>query len=385
MLKRIILFLIKSLTMTTAIYNPKTLSVHTQSHEYPIFIGSSTTTMDLVALIVPFIKGKQVLIVTNDVVAPLYLAAVVQGLSERFEVVSCILPDGEVHKNQNCINTIYDTLMAHHFARDCTLIALGGGVIGDMVGFAAASYMRGVNFVQIPTTLLAQVDSSVGGKTGINHPLGKNMIGAFWQPVCVLADMATFATLPEREFAAGMAEVIKYALIFDEQFLTWLEQHTAQILAKDSQILSEMVYRCCDYKAKIVASDERESGKRALLNFGHTFGHIIETHEGYGKWLHGEAVSVGMMQALVMSHKLGLIGQAQIVRVAKLLTSFGLPIKPPVIAVQTALDLMGHDKKVQQGKIRLILLKALGEAFVTSDFELATLAEVLASIDEYVL
>lgn len=371
--------------MTTAMKHLTTLKVSTTSHDYPIFIGGGDTTMTLISLIVPFITSKQVLVVTNDVVAPLYLSSLLQGLEADFEVHSCVLPDGEQHKNQECINMIYDTLMRHHFARDCTLIALGGGVIGDMTGFAAASYMRGVNFIQVPTTLLAQVDSSVGGKTGINHPLGKNMIGAFWQPTCVLADITTFATLPAREFAAGMAEVIKYALIFDESFLEWLEQHQTQILAKDSQILSQMVYRCCDYKAKIVASDERESGSRALLNFGHTFGHVIETHQGYGSWLHGEAVAAGMMQALALSCELQFIQKSELVRVATLLQAFALPIKPPKIAVQTALDLMGHDKKVQQGKIRLVLLKALGEAFVTADFELAKLEKVLASIDEYML
>lgn len=359
-----------------------TLTVHTQSHDYPIFIGDGK--LDLATPILPFIKGKQVMIVSNDVVAPLYLQNLYDKLSEQgLTVATCILPDGEQHKNQASINQIYDALMERHFARDCTLIALGGGVIGDMVGFAAASFMRGVNFIQIPTTLLAQVDSSVGGKTGINHPLGKNMIGAFWQPVCVLANMTTFATLPEREFSAGLAEVVKYALIFDREFLGWLEENSTKILAKDGEILSEMVYKCCDYKAKIVASDERESGNRALLNFGHTFGHVIETHEGYGNWLHGEAVSAGMMQALVLSCKLGFITAADVARVARLLTEFGLPIRPPKIDVQTALTLMGHDKKVQAGKLRLILLKELGKAVVTADFEQSLLEQVLVSIEDY--
>lgn len=365
-----------------------TLIVHTQSHDYPIFIGQSGNTpdeIDLASQIMPFIKGQQVLIVSNDVVAPLYLSRLQDHLSEQFTVATCVLPDGETHKNQDSINAIYDVLMAHHFARDCTLIALGGGVIGDMVGFAAASYMRGVNFIQVPTTLLAQVDSSVGGKTGINHPLGKNMIGAFWQPVCVLADMGTFGTLDDREFSAGMAEVVKYALIFDREFLVWLEENAQKILEKDAETLSHMVYRCCDYKAKIVASDERESGARALLNFGHTFGHVIETHEGYGTWLHGEAVSIGMMQASVMSHKMGLIERADVARVAKILQDFRLPIKPPVISPETALDLMGHDKKVKSGKIRLVLLGELGKAFVSADFEMSLLEQVLTSIDEYIV
>lgn len=365
-----------------------TLTVHTQSHDYPIFIkgDSQSDNLDLATPLHPFIRGKQVLIVSNDVVAPLYLSALEQGLKKQnLTVITCILPDGEQHKNQDSINAIYDALMNAHFARDCTLIALGGGVIGDMTGFAAASYMRGVNFIQVPTTLLAQVDSSVGGKTGINHPLGKNMIGAFWQPVCVLADMATFNTLPEREFSAGLAEVVKYALIFDVDFLTWLEQNTDKILAKDGDILSQMVYRCCDYKAQIVALDERESGNRALLNFGHTFGHVIETHQGYGSWLHGEAVSAGMVQALALSCELGLISRDDVSRVVKLLSVFNLPVRPPVIEVDTALNLMGHDKKVQSGKIRLVLLKSLGQGFVTAEFEMVLLQKVLTDIESYLV
>lgn len=363
-----------------------TLTVHAQSHQYPIFIKASSQYLDLATSILPFIFGKQVMIVSNDVVAPLYLENLQTQLQKAsFDVQSCILPDGEHHKNQQSINAIYDALMTHHFARDCTLIALGGGVIGDMTGFAAASYMRGVNFIQVPTTLLAQVDSSVGGKTGINHPLGKNMIGAFWQPVCVLADMATFKTLPKREFCAGLAEVVKYALIFDESFLDWLEQNSQKILAQDGETLSQMVYQCCDYKAKIVAADERESGNRALLNFGHTFGHVIETHEGYGQWLHGEAVSAGMVQALALSCQMGLLHKPDVLRVVNLLQTFNLPVKPPVIDATTALDLMGHDKKVQKGKLRLILLQKLGKAFVTADFDMAKLTKVLHSIDEYIV
>lgn len=364
------------------------LIVHTQSHDYPIYIVASEKNadgqLDLASPILPFIKGHQVLIVTNEVVAPFYLQALKDALIKAdFAVEACVLPDGEHHKNQDSINRIYDALLEHHFARDCTLIALGGGVIGDMVGFAAASFMRGVNFIQVPTTLLAQVDSSVGGKTGINHPRGKNMIGAFWQPVAVLADMTTFDTLPAREFAAGLAEVVKYALILDEAFLGWLEANSDAIIARDGAVLTELVRRSCQFKADVVASDERESGIRALLNFGHTFGHVIETHQGYGVWLHGEAVSTGMMQALVMSHKLGLVGRDEVTRVAKLLVKFGLPIKPPAIEVDVALDLMGHDKKVQSGKLRLILLDGIGKGFVTADFAHEALIETLLSIDEY--
>ena len=355
------------------------LIVKTQRHDYPIFIRASDDQIDLVSQIIPFITAKQVLIVTNDVVAPFYLAQMQEGLlSAGFHVETCVLPDGEIYKNQDSINAIYDVLLGAHFARDCTLIALGGGVIGDMTGFAAASFMRGVNFIQVPTTLLAQVDSSVGGKTGINHPCGKNMIGAFWQPSCVLADMATFQTLPEREFAAGMAEVIKYALIMDNNFLIWLEEHADQINAKDRYYLAEMVYRCCDFKTQIVAADERESGKRALLNFGHTFGHVIETHQGYGKWLHGEAVAAGMVQAAQMSYRLGLIRACDVERIENIIKNYHLPTKPPKIDVAQALDLMGHDKKVKQGKIRLVLLRRIGDAFVTADFELSDLEAVLA-------
>lgn len=356
------------------------LMVNTQSHDYPIFICDSEGQIDLASKVTPYIRAKQVLIVTNDVVAPLYLDNLQAQLKNQgFIVETCILPDGESHKNQDSINRIYDELLINHFARDCTLIALGGGVVGDMTGFAAASFMRGVDFIQIPTTLLAQVDSSVGGKTGINHPRGKNMIGAFWQPKCVLADMATFQTLPPREFAAGMAEVIKYALIMDADFLTWLELNCDKINAKDGQILGEMVYRCCDFKARIVQADERESGKRALLNFGHTFGHVIEAHQGYGAWLHGEAVAAGMMQAAWMSYEIGLIDMPDVLRIKKILQRFHLPTNPPSIEVETALDLMGHDKKVQGGKIRLVLLRALGDAFVTADFDIATLKKVLAT------
>ncbi|WP_432481897.1 3-dehydroquinate synthase [Moraxella sp. ZY200743] len=364
------------------------LIVHTQSHDYPIFITASQKDtngdLDLATPIMPFIKSKQVLVVTNDVVAPFYLDKLVEILSAAsYKVATCVLPDGEHHKNQDSINHIYDVLLEHHFARDCTLIALGGGVIGDMVGFAAASFMRGVNFIQVPTTLLAQVDSSVGGKTGINHARGKNMIGAFWQPVAVLADMTTFDTLPPREFAAGLAEVVKYALILDAEFLTWLETHSDAINARDGNILMQMVHRCCQFKADVVAADERESGLRALLNFGHTFGHVIETHQGYGVWLHGEAVSAGMMQALAMSCEMGLVDHASVSRVARLLHKFHLPIKPPAIEVATALDLMGHDKKVQAGKMRLVLLDGIGKGFVTADFDVQKLTKVLTSIDDY--
>ena len=361
--------------MATPLFNDS-LIVHSDSHDYPIAITAKNSSM--AEQVIPYISGQQVLIVTNDTVAPLYLQALQVQLQAEFTVAVCMLPDGEQYKNQDSINKIYDVLMAQHFNRDVTLIALGGGVVGDMTGFAAASFMRGVNFIQIPTTLLSQVDSSVGGKTGINHPQGKNMIGAFWQPQMVLADMNTLQTLPARELSAGLAEVIKYALIMDIEFLSWLEQHLPAMMALDLTILGAAVKRCCEYKAAVVAQDEREAGVRALLNFGHTFGHVIETHEGYGNWLHGEAVAAGMVQATELSHKLGWLTASEVQRVKKILALANLPTSPPPIAVQTALTLMGHDKKVKRGQIRLILLKSLGTAVLTDDFDAQFLNEVLS-------
>ncbi len=360
--------------MVTPLFNDG-LTVHTQSHDYPIVI---TNKCDMAAQVAPYISGQQVLIVTNDTVAPLYLQQLQEPLAKSFRVAVCSLPDGEQYKNQASINQIYDSLMVEHFNRDVTLIALGGGVVGDMAGFAAASFMRGVNFIQIPTTLLSQVDSSVGGKTGINHSQGKNMIGAFWQPQMVLADMSTLKTLPARELSAGLAEVIKYALIMDIEFLEWLEQNLPAMMALDLAILGEAVKRCCEYKADLVAQDEREGGVRALLNFGHTFGHVIETHEGYGNWLHGEAVAVGMVQAAELSQRMGWLSHDDVARIKRVLTLANLPINPPPIATEVALDLMGHDKKVKSGKIRLILLKSLGQAVLTDDFDMPLLTEVLS-------
>lgn len=353
------------------------LIVKTRSHDYPIVIGEGLLeNFDFS----PYIRGKQVLIVSNETIAPLYLAKLQAQLPADKVVASCILPDGEQFKNQDSINQIYDVLMSKHFNRDCTLIALGGGVIGDMVGFASASFMRGVDFIQIPTTLLSQVDSSVGGKTGINHPLGKNMIGAFWQPKLVLADMSCLTTLPKRELSAGLAEVIKYALITDKDFLQWLEENMPALVNLDMDLLATAVFKSCQYKADIVAEDEFENGKRALLNFGHTFGHVIETHEGYGNWLHGEAVSVGMLQASELSYKMGNISLDDVKRVKNLLEHAKLPIQPPKIAVETALDLMSHDKKVKSGQIRLILLKNLGDAYITADYDVSLLKQVLQEL-----
>jgi 3-dehydroquinate synthase len=356
------------------------LTVHTQSHDYPIVITEDSATEDssMAKQIAPYIGGRQVLIVTNDTIAPLYLKTLEAELAEQSTVKVCVLPDGEQYKNQTSIDKIYDALMAEHFNRDVTLIALGGGVVGDMTGFAAASFMRGVNFIQVPTTLLSQVDSSVGGKTGINHVQGKNMIGAFWQPQMVLADMSTLKTLPARELSAGIAEIIKYALIMDEAFLTWLEANLPAMMALDLAILGEAVKRCCQYKADVVAQDERESGVRALLNFGHTFGHVIETHQGYGNWLHGEAVAAGMMQAAELSQKIGWLTHDEVARIKRVLILGNLPTTPPEIDVQTALNLMGHDKKVKHGQIRLILLKSIGSAVLTNDFDDELLSEVLS-------
>ncbi|MFT5096945.1 MAG: 3-dehydroquinate synthase [Psychrobacter okhotskensis] len=376
--------MLKETFMATPLFHDG-LTVHTHSHDYPIVITEQSSTEQnsteqsaMAQQIMPYITGRQVLIVTNETIAPLYLAALEAPLAKQFIVKVCILPDGEQYKNQTSINQIYDALMAEHFNRDVTLIALGGGVIGDMTGFAAASFMRGVNFIQIPTTLLSQVDSSVGGKTGINHAQGKNMIGAFWQPQMVLAEMSTLKTLPARELSAGLAEVIKYALIMDAEFLTWLEHNLPAMMALDLAVLGEAVKRCCQYKADVVAQDERESGVRALLNFGHTFGHVIETHEGYGNWLHGEAVAAGMVQAAELSQKIGWLTSEDVARIKRVLTLANLPITPPAIDVQTALDLMGHDKKVKHGQIRLILLKSLGDAVLTNDFDAELLTDVLS-------
>lgn len=349
------------------------LFVETKSHTYPIILSDDFVSQDDWRL---HIVGRQVLIVSNETVSKLFLAKV-QALLSDFEVVVCLLPDGEQHKTQASVDKIYDCLMTYRFGRDCTMIALGGGVIGDMVGFAAASFMRGVRFIQMPTTLLSQVDSSVGGKTGINHPLGKNMIGAFWQPVCVVADMGAIASLPDREFSAGMAEVIKYGLIMDAPFLDWLWDNRTKILAKDKAYLSAMVRQSCAYKADIVAQDETEQGCRAWLNFGHTFGHAIEGATGYGAWLHGEAVAVGMVQAMCLSYALGQVSERDVGQVIELLQAFGLPVVPPDCDSEILLDFMARDKKVQAGKLRFITLQSLGLATIDGNVPLDLVRAVL--------
>lgn len=341
------------------------LEIATPTRTYPIVITHNAVpfAFDFAPLV-----SKQVLIVSNNTVAELYLSALqVQLQALDCQVAVCLLPDGEVYKTQESVNQIYDALLAQRFGRDCTLLALGGGVIGDMTGFAAASFMRGVRFIQLPTTLLAQVDSSVGGKTGINHALGKNMIGAFWQPTAVLTDVAVLHTLPKREFAAGMAEVIKYGCISDDGFLTWLDTHAPQIINQDREILAELIYRACQYKARIVALDETEQGVRAYLNFGHTFAHAIETYMGYGNWLHGEAVAAGMVLAARLSMQRGQLTLTAYNTLVALLQRFDLPTKPPAIAPEEFIRLMGYDKKTQAGKLRFVLLNGLGNAYLADD------------------
>jgi len=339
------------------------LLVELGERSYPILIG--TDLYDRSEALHAFIKGRQVLVVCNTTVAPLYLERLLAALSE-FVVATVILPDGEQYKNLDHLDRIYSALLEHRFSRNCTLIALGGGVVGDMTGFAAATYQRGVRFIQIPSTLLAQVDSSVGGKTGVNHALGKNMIGAFKQPQAVLADIDLLKTLPERELAAGLAEVIKYGLIRDLPFLAWIEANMPLLLARDPDTLGEAVYRSCQNKAAVVAADELENDQRAILNLGHTFGHAIETGLGYGKWLHGEAVATGMLMAADLSWRLGWLAQDDVLRVRRLLLAAGLPVVPPAtISSDQFLDLMAVDKKNVDGRLRLVLLRGLGNAVVS--------------------
>ena len=343
------------------------LKVNLGDRSYPICIGQGL--LDRGELLTQYIPGNSALIVTNDVVAPLYLAQVEVALQD-IKYKTLILPDGEQYKSQDTLNSIYDCLLSNRFDRNTTLIALGGGVIGDITGFAAASYQRGVHFIQIPTTLLAQVDSSVGGKTGINHALGKNMIGAFYQPRTVIADTLTLNTLEDRELSSGIAEIIKYGLIRDLAFLQWLEINIDKLLARDQQALAYAIERSCRIKAEIVAADERESGQRALLNLGHSFGHAIENGMGYGHWLHGEAVASGMVMAARMSEKLGWISNNDVNRVVDLIERANLPVKAPTqITVDKFIELMAIDKKVSDGVLRLILFQSIGKAIVTSDYD----------------
>lgn len=354
----------------------QTLKVELASRTYPIHIGRNL--LSDASLILPHLKRKHVAVVTNTTVAPLYLTRLTQTLEAAgVSVIPIILPDGEAYKNSATLNTIYDALLENRCERSTTLIALGGGVIGDLTGYAAATYLRGVPFIQIPTTLLSQVDSSVGGKTGINHPLGKNMIGAFYQPQLVLADIDTLQTLPAREFSAGMAEVIKYGLMRDAAFFDWLEQNMSALMTLSEQELSYAIYRSCQNKADLVALDEREQGDRALLNLGHTFGHAIENAMGYGVWLHGEAVAAGTMLAADLSQRLGWLEPVDVARVAAIFNAANLPIKAPNLGVDKYLDLMGLDKKVEDGKIRLVLQQGIGQAIMSSDYAADKLKQTL--------
>jgi len=355
----------------------QTLTVDLGDRSYPIHVGQNL--LSRADLILPHIKRKQVAIVTNTTVAPLYLEKVAEPLrSQGVSIIPIVLPDGEQYKNAEVLNTIYDALLANRCERSTTLMALGGGVVGDMCGYAAATFLRGVPFIQVPTTLLSQVDSSVGGKTGINHPLGKNMIGAFYQPQLVLADTDTLNTLPDRELSAGIAEVIKYGLIRDPDFFDWLETNMHLLVARDPHALSYAIYRSCQNKAEVVALDERESGERALLNLGHTFGHAIENGMGYGVWLHGEGVAAGTLLAAQMSQRMGWLTADEVGRIARLFRAANLPIEAPALGVEKYLDLMGLDKKVADGKIRLILLQSIGKAVMTGDYPQEKLLETLA-------
>ena len=355
------------------------LDVSLAERSYPIYIDRGLLGQDLIR---GHVRGNQVMVVTNETIAPLYLDAVTRGLGD-LQCDTLILPDGEQHKTLATLERIFDALMAHRHSRTTTLVALGGGVIGDMVGCAAACYQRGVDFIQVPTTLLAQVDSSVGGKTAVNHPRGKNMIGAFHQPRAVVIDTAVLDTLPEREFAAGMAEVIKYGLIRDPEFFQWLLDNQAALAARDTAPVAEAILRSCRNKAEVVAADETEQGNRALLNLGHTFGHAMETFTGYRDWLHGEAVSAGMVMAARMSLELGWLKQADLDRVSDSLAAWKLPVTAPEgMARADFSELMALDKKVQNGRLRLVLLNQIGDALVTGEYDPNALTRTLEAFCE---
>jgi len=350
------------------------IDVQLGTRSYPIFIGAGVMEQkDELARAIP---ARDVLLVTNTTVGPLYAERLTAALAPR-RCIEVSLPDGEVHKTLANVTRMLDVLIANRFARDCCVVALGGGVVGDMSGFAAACYQRGVPFVQVPTTLLAQVDSSVGGKTGVNHPGGKNLIGAFHQPSAVFADTNTLNTLPDRELRAGLAEVIKYGLIVDRAFFDWLEEHAERLLARDPAALTHAIKRSCEIKAEIVARDEREQGDRALLNLGHTFGHAIESATHYSSWLHGEAVGAGMLLAADMSERLGWVSAGDVSRVERILRKFGLPIDVSALPATTLAEKMKIDKKVAAGRIRLVLLKAIGKSVVTGDYADAALHATL--------
>ena len=355
-----------------------TLRMELGDRGYPIHIGAGL--LDREALYAPHVSGRRAAVVTNTTVAPLYAARVEAALARAgARTLRIALPDGEAFKDWQHLDRIFAALLQAEADRRTVLVAVGGGVVGDMAGFAAAAYQRGIAHLQVPTTLLAQVDSSVGGKTAINHPLGKNMIGAFHQPAAVIADTATLETLPPREYASGLAEVVKYGAIRDLAFLDWIEHNAAALLGRDAAALAHAIRRSCEIKAQIVADDEREHGARALLNFGHTFGHAIESAAGYGTWLHGEAVAAGMALAARLSARLGRIPDAQARRLAALLERLGLPVAAPGFPLETWLEYMGRDKKNEGGRITLILLDALGHAVVARDTPDQALRELLAA------
>lgn len=343
-----------------------TLHVDLGERSYPVYIGR-----DLLAdsdLMAQHIRGTQVVLVSNDTVGPLYLDRVRAALGERTLITEVILPDGEQYKTLDTLSDIFDQVLARGHNRTTTFVAVGGGVVGDITGFAAACYQRGVDFIQVPTTLLAQVDSSVGGKTAVNHSLGKNMIGAFYQPRAVLIDTNTLQTLPRRELCAGLAEVVKYGLICDEPFYRWLQEQMPRLLAREEAALAEAIERSCTNKARVVAADEREGGIRAILNLGHTFGHAIETAQGYGQWLHGEAVAAGMVLAAELSASRGWIADSEVLALRELLSGIDLPIAPPAdMSARQFMELMARDKKVMDGRLRLVLLRAIGEADIVDD------------------
>ena len=352
----------------------QTLTVELEDRSYPINIGAGLLRQQ--SLLQAAVPARDILLVSNTTVAPLYAGAVRETFADR-HVVEVTLPDGEQHKTLATAGRIFDVLIANHFGRDALVLALGGGVVGDLAGFVAACYQRGVDFVQVPTTLLAQVDSSVGGKTAVNHPGGKNLIGAFHQPREVLADTDVLATLPERELQAGIAEIIKYGMICDRGFFGWLEHHIEALRARDTAVMSQAIYRSCQIKAQIVGRDERERGDRALLNLGHTFGHAIEAATGYVEWLHGEAVGVGLLLAARMSQRLGGLAEADVARVQKLLERAGLRTAAPRIGAARAASFISADKKVKGGRVRLVLLRAIGEAYVSGDYPDAVLQDTL--------
>ncbi len=356
----------------------RTLKVELDQRSYPIHIGPNL--LDQAELVLPTLSQKKVAIVTNTTVGPLYLERLKNALEKsKVAAISIILPDGEQYKNWETLNLIYDSLLENRCERNTAIIALGGGVIGDIAGFAAATYQRGVPFIQVPTTLLAQVDSSVGGKTAINHPLGKNMIGAFYQPKLVLADINTLDTLPERELKAGIAEVIKYGLIRDLPFFEWLELNIGKLLERNPEALGYAISRSCENKAEVVARDERESGERALLNLGHTFGHAIENAMGYGNWLHGEAVAAGTVLAARLSLFMGMLTEPDLARILALFEKAGLPTRSPEIGTERYIQLMELDKKVEDGKMRFVLLEKIGKARVRSDVPKEALSRTLES------